>query len=131
MSADDLTGRWQGIFNYPRANPPTGFAAALEDVGGRLSGETVEPSLSGGEVRARLDGRRDGGSVTFSKLYDDQDGGYDTVAYEGTVAADGLEITGRWTIPGVWSGTFIMVRETGVEEPAEQEAEAVTDQPTS
>lgn len=122
MSANDLTGCWQGIFNYPRGNPPTGFAAVLQESDGLLSGETIEPGLAGGEVAARLDGRRQGHAVTFAKLYDADDGDYDTVAYEGTVAADGLEITGRWTIPGVWSGTFIMVREAGVEAPAALEA---------
>lgn len=42
------------------------------------------------------------------------DGGYDTVAYEGIVTNDGDEITGRWDIPGEWSGTFIMTRDDGI-----------------
>lgn len=127
MSADDLSGRWQGIFNYPRDQPATGFVAILSDAGGALSGETVEPGLTGGEVAARIDGRRHHGTVSFAKLYDDNDGNYDTVTYQGTVATDGQEITGRWTIPGIWSGTFIMVREDGVEQQAELEAEAGLD----
>ena len=57
------------------------------------------------------------------KLYDENRGDYDAVAYEGAVDAEGLEITGRWSIPGDWSGTFIMVRESGVEEEASAEAE--------
>lgn len=125
MSADDLSGEWRGIFNYPgAAGPPTEFTATFHDAGGLLTGETVEPGLRGGTVAARLDGRRTDSTVTFAKLYEDTpDGDYDTVAYEGEVAPDGLEITGRWTIPNVWSGTFIMVRNKGVEEVAEAQAE--------
>ncbi|WP_375404682.1 hypothetical protein [uncultured Sphingomonas sp.] len=114
--ADDLSGEWRGIFNYPAAQPPTEFTATLHDAGGTLSGHTVEPGLRGGTVTARIDGRRTGQAVTFNKLYDDErDGDYDTVAYRGAVDADGTEIAGRWTIPGAWSGTFIMVREHGIE----------------
>ena len=130
--ADDLTGDWRGIFNYPSVGAPTEFAATLHDAGGVLSGHTVEPSLRGATITARIDGRRVGRAVTFMKLYDDErDGDYDTVAYQGAVDADGLEITGRWTIPGGWSGTFIMVREKGVEAEAEAEervAQPVTDE---
>ncbi len=114
--ADDLSGDWRGIFNYPAAQPPTEFTATLHDAGGTLSGHTAEPSLRGATITARLDGRRSGAAVTFMKLYDDErDGDYDSVAYQGVVDAEGMEITGRWTIPGGWSGSFIMVREKGVE----------------
>lgn len=124
MSADDLSGEWRGIFNYPGATgPPTEFTATLRDAGGPLTGETAEPGLNGGTLTARLDGRRADASVTFNKLYDEAAGDYDSVAYQGEVDADGLEITGRWTIPGIWSGTFIMVRERGVDTEAEAEAE--------
>lgn len=125
MSAEDLSGEWRGIFNYPdAAGPPTEFTATLHDAGGRLSGETVEPSLHGGTLAARLDGARAGVSIAFNKLYEEsREGDYDTVAYEGEVDAEGLEITGRWTIPGVWSGTFIMVRDKGVEAGVEATAE--------
>lgn len=111
----DLSGDWRGLFNYPAAQPPTEFTAILHDAGGSLSGGTVEPGLRGGTVTARIDGRRTGQAVTFMKLYDDdRNGDYDTVAYHGEVDADGTEIAGRWTIPNVWSGSFIMVRERGV-----------------
>jgi hypothetical protein len=114
--AGDLSGEWRGIFNYPRGQPPTEFTATLHDAGGRLSGSTVEPSLSGGTIVARIDGSHVGSAVSFMKLYDDDpEDQYDTVAYEGAVDAEGTEIAGRWSIPGVWSGSFIMVRRPGVE----------------
>jgi hypothetical protein len=122
VSADDLSGGWRGIFNYPAGAPPTEFLATLIDSGGALTGQTVEPGLRGGEVTARLDGRRNGDAVSFVKLYERDDDQYDDVTYAGTIGADGDEITGRWSIPGDWSGTFIMVRETGVEAEAEARA---------
>lgn len=122
--AGDLSGEWRGIFNYPAGAPPTEFTATLQDAGGTLTGSTVESSLRGGTIAAHLDGRRFGPAVTFMKLYDEDGGGtYDAVAYQGAVDGEGLEITGRWSIPGNWSGTFIMVRERGVEEEIEAEAE--------
>lgn len=42
MSDRDLTGRWDGIFNYPRDLPPTGYVAALVERGGALTGEVEE-----------------------------------------------------------------------------------------
>lgn len=114
MTADDLSGQWTGIFNYPAGQPPTGFAATLHDAGGALTGTTVEPSLEGGDIAARIDGHREGMAVGFVKLYEQDSEIYDDVTYAGTVSADGLEITGRWSIPGNWSGTFIMVRDAGV-----------------
>lgn len=38
----DLSGRWSGIFSYPRLLPPTPFDAELRDHLGTLLGETFE-----------------------------------------------------------------------------------------
>jgi len=112
---DDLSGHWTGIFSYPRDIPATGFEATLFDGAGTLTGHVVEPRHDGtGVVEALIDGRRDGPRVRFAKSYDGQDQDYDLVRYEGEVDADGVEITGRWEIPGVWAGTFIMIRERGL-----------------
>ena len=67
MSADDLSGGWRGIFNYPAAQPPTEFAAILRYADGALSGHTVEPGMRGGMLTARIDGRRTGAGVTFKR----------------------------------------------------------------
>ena len=39
--------------------------------------------------------------------------------YAGAVNADHTEIEGDWTVPGVWSGKFLMIRNRG-------QAQAVT-----
>ena len=110
----DVTGSWEGIFNYPRSMPANGFRCDLREHGGRITGETQERSDGdadqGDTILALLDGTRDGHAVHLSKCYDEPSRAHYVVTYDGTLAADGNEITGRWDIPGVWSGTFIMVR---------------------
>ena len=113
-TAADLTGRWQGMFNYPKGAETTAFSAELIDTAGLLSGRIAEPDLfsrSMASIEAVIDGQRKGSAVRFTKFYDDPTGNYDAVLYTGTLDGTGGEITGRWDIPGAWSGTFIMVRD--------------------
>ncbi len=124
--ADDalnLSGNWQGFFNYPIAKPPVAFSAALTESDGTLAGATEEigeqGDAAGKRISATLQGRRAGHAVTWLKIYDLDYRHYDTVRYEGTVSPDGLEIEGRWTVPGNWSGTFLMIRAGGVPDSAE------------
>jgi len=35
------------------------------------------------------------------------------VGYAGALNEDATEIQGRWSIPGVWSGKFLMIRPEG------------------
>lgn len=107
----NVTGHWDGIFNYPRHKAPNAFHAEFREVGGVISGETTERSdwhrNRGATLVALLEGQRVGTSVNFVKRYDERQ---TPVLYAGTLSADGLEITGQWTIPGNWSGSFILVR---------------------
>jgi hypothetical protein len=123
--AGNLTGTWNGIFNYPRLLRPNAFTATLRDNGGLLVGETSEPSQDRHDrnavLHALLEGQRDGNTVTFSKSYDDPARAR-AVQYTGSVSPDGTEINGRWDIPGIWSGTFIMVRKAGKAEEIERKA---------
>ncbi|WP_174280356.1 hypothetical protein [Sphingomonas bacterium] len=113
----DVTGTWSGIYNYPRSLPANPFGAVLRESGGVVTGETTErspsrhPGYGGEEARAFLDGRREGTSVHFVKHYDATHRVGTPVLYQGTIAPDGDEITGRWEVSGDWSGTFIMTRE--------------------
>ena len=122
MNARDLTGRWDGIFNYPRTLPPTGFVAALIERRGALTGEVEEPDDGGTALAAVVEGERIGSRVRFTKRYDDPARAYYAVQYDGTLAPDGDEIVGEWTIPGIWSGSFIMVRAPGRAAEVEHEA---------
>ena len=129
----DLTGKWSGIFNYPHTNPPTAFEADIADLGGSIVGTIHEPDLHsvppGALIAAAIDGHRDGASVRFSKFYDDRgtEGYGDMVVYAGVLSADGCEISGRWDIPGVWSGSFLMIRPATEPVAVEETAEATRD----
>lgn len=118
MSADarDLSGTWCGIFSYPHSAPPTDFEATLRDSAGALVGSISEvDSFTGATLTATVEGAHAGSRVHFTKFYETDDENFDTVFYEGQAAADGLEIYGRWNIPGAWSGSFIMIRAKGAE----------------
>lgn len=114
----DLTGRWSGIFNYPHTEPPTAFEVDITDRGGAITGTVHEPDLysdpPGALIAAMIDGRRVDAALTFSKFYDSADGYSEMVVYTGSISDDGLEISGRWDIPGVWSGNFLMIRPAAV-----------------
>jgi hypothetical protein len=115
-SADPLvlTGTWNGLYSYPRVIEPTPFTATLTENDGWLSGAIEEIArvgpTRGQPLTATLQGCRNGHSVTFLKMYDNPPPGYDAVHYSGDVNHDGSEIGGCWTIPGVWSGNFLMIR---------------------
>ena len=110
LKGEDLSGLWDGLYSYPRILAPVSFVADLKETGGWLTGTTRETAASGSatgqNLSATLQGRRSGSSVKFLKLYDGSVPGFDSVAYEGNVSADGTEIDGRWTAIGNWSGTF-------------------------
>ena len=115
------SGDWQGLYSYSRPNRrPVSFAATFAESGSWLTGATQETGeigeARGKTITATLQGRRSGASVTFLKTYDAAHRGYDAVAYEGEVSADGAEIAGRWVIAGNGSGTFLMIRRPGITE---------------
>ena len=129
MSDDplDVSGSWDGIFNYPRGVPSNAFRAELVEHAGAISGETHERSDAhhdrGATVVALLDGRRSGTDISFTKRYDDLVRAGHPVSYTGALSSEGDEITGTWNIPGEWSGTFIMVRQTRAGSAAKQQVE--------
>jgi len=108
----DLTGQWSGIFNYPSLFPPNSFEAAIRDSGGLISGVITQPREvfegPGPSRQAVIEGSREGSQLRFIKIYDDLD--RPTPHYQGIVQPGGDEIEGEWTIPGDWSGTFLMIR---------------------
>ena len=110
----NLSGDWTGIFNYPREYSPVGFKATLSENDGWIMGTVEEGSAKELGVPRRLgasiQGRRLGVAVIWLKLYDEASPQHDAVTYEGEVTPDGEEISGRWSIPDSWSGTFLMVR---------------------
>ena len=115
--ANNLTGIWQGLYSYPRAFEPVGFTATLLESGSWLSGSIHEMAREEDgapvEVYATLLGGRTGQDVHFTKTYDGANGWSHAVAYQGLLSDDATEIEGRWSVPGVWSGKFLMIRPEG------------------
>ena len=111
-SDEDLSGHWIGMFSYPAEFPPNNFEAELRDTGGLVNGLINQPreifELPGPPRQAVIEGQHRGGVLSFIKFYDDLE--RPTVHYSGVIQSGGDEIEGTWTIPGDWSGTFMMVR---------------------
>ncbi len=110
----NLTGVWQGIYTYRDQSLAVSFVATLLESGSSLTGTTHEPCSIGGSsdqtMFATLTGSRHHSAVHFVKTYEGSNPFYRTVVYEGTLNHDATEIEGRWTIPGNWSGRFMMMR---------------------
>jgi len=117
-----VTGVWQGQFSYPRGLPPVAFGAVLIQTGSHVGGSTTEIGSRGRELRALLDGRRQGREIGFVKTYEPEARVPHKVIYQGTLNADATEIEGRWTIPGNWSGKFLLIRSGGREAAVRREA---------
>jgi hypothetical protein len=112
--AANLTGFWHGQYSYPVATrAPVPFRANLIQSEDCLGGSVTERALPGRTLYATINGRRDGNTVSFLKVYEANSGPYTSVAYSGVVSADGLEIDGDWIAAG-WSGRFLMIRAGGV-----------------
>jgi hypothetical protein len=108
----DLSGQWSGIYNYPALYPPNSFEATIRDSGGLITGVITQPGEffepPGIVQQSVIEGRREGNRLSFVKFYDDL--GRPTPHYHGVIQPGGDEVEGEWTIPGDWSGTFLMVR---------------------
>jgi hypothetical protein len=118
LEKSSLTGVWDGLYSYPRRLNPVAFTAVLFESGSSLTGTTHEKAEDGphaGQMRcALIDGARTGHAVDFVKLYDDADAAKaKPVVYSGALNADATEIEGQWSIPGSWSGKFLMIRSKG------------------
>ncbi|HVG47430.1 MAG TPA: hypothetical protein VM899_04755 [Rubellimicrobium sp.] len=115
-----LTGLWHGLYSYPAELRPVFFVATLISHGAGFSGRSEETVVgrTGAPLAlgAALAGREGGGTVEFTKTYEGT--WRHAVLYAGRLAADRTEIEGAWTIPGIWSGRFLMRRGEGAEEAA-------------
>ena len=113
----NLTGVWQGLFSYPRMYRAASFTATLIEAGRTVTGSTAEIAVGGPRdgmaVAAFLSGRRTGSRVVFTKQYEGPEPPNHAVEYEGVLAEEGMEIDGRWFIPGSWAGRFLMIRSGG------------------
>ena len=109
----------------------TPFRVRIEEVGGRFSGSMIEPDLyrPTSTIGAELSGIRSARAVDFTKIYTNPSQGYENpVDYVGQISADGLVLTGVWSLLE-FNGTFEMHREQGAAE--NEEAETAETVPAS
>jgi hypothetical protein len=122
----NLSGVWHGLYTYQLAAPPTHFMATILMTGFALSGAIKEAAIN--ETGAALDlsatlaGSLCGRAVSFAKTYEGMHGWMHTVLYDGDLNGDASEIEGVWTIPGEWSGRFLMIRAPGMTETIARQA---------
>jgi hypothetical protein len=123
----NLTGIWQGQFSYPEKLPPEFFTATLLERPGLLGGSIQEThqhgKTAGKTFYASVHGRRVGNAVTFTKTYETPPRRH-SVHYDGTLNEEGTEIEGSWTVPGSWSGRFLMIRTSGLAQDAAKQVAA-------
>ena len=121
----DMTGFWIGEYRYRWPGMPVvPFFANLDEAASALTGTIDEPNMVGASsarLSSFIQGRRDGPSVEFAKVYDGSSDMAHRVDYRGTLSADGLALSGAWSLEGD-SGAFRMTREAV--EDVEQDAEA-------
>ena len=115
----NVNGVWHGIYNYPDGVPLGAFEAELCELDGIVSGNTREKGQGPEDfdliVTASIEGQISNEHISFVKFYDSPLPYYLPVQYDGSISPEGDEIAGKWTIPGEWSGTFIMVRKSSME----------------
>jgi len=129
----DLTGVWSGEYWYDAVSHRTPFTAHFIDVGGNLSGTTLEPATFGvgpGDLSAEVTGARGQFSVRFTKLYDPAPGVHQNpIFYDGTVDPKFTLIEGGWTLtsgPDRMTGRFVLVRVSrGVQAATREVEEAI------
>jgi hypothetical protein len=124
----NISGLWLGSFTYPAGlGPTTPFLARIEDHGGSLAGNIIEPNTVGAssdELEAVLSGSRDSHSVDFTKVYDGASDAAHAVDYAGRLSEDGNSIAGVWSLAEI-DGAFEMHREAVWDEQEGVEAEVV------
>jgi hypothetical protein len=110
----DLTGVWLGLYSYPHDCEPVSFVATLIETAGAISGSSHEaqprPFFPAYTALATLFGRRGNGAIVFVKTYDEGRPHAHPIYYDGVITDEGGEIEGRWSIPRMWSGRFVMIR---------------------
>jgi len=110
--AGDLSGSWDGFYEYGNGQPPVYFIMTIQHGGSNVSGSIVEVQtfgehLSDGLLSANISGSTTGPTVVFTKTYDGSGGVAHSVVYRGTLVKtdDGVSIlAGTWQTGGMQGG---------------------------
>jgi hypothetical protein len=111
----DLTGLWSGEYWYVGLGmAPVPFSAHLVDMGGTITGTTLEPNTFAHpgliELSADISGSRGELTVQWNKLYHPAPGVHrDPIFYSGTIDPKFTMIDGDWRIQGL-AGRFVLAR---------------------
>lgn len=101
--------RWDGAYYYPDNRQPVAFHLDLQQTGNQISGRTAEPATFGNgtsqQLFAYVSGSINGAGISFVKTYDGTGGVNHSVQYDGTIAQDGLSMSGTWRL-GNSGGNF-------------------------
>lgn len=111
MTTINLSGAWRGQYFYPIKIEPVVFTAQIQETESLINGDFTEIAEDK-RLNSIINGFRNDQIISFIKLYDNSDYDFDEVHYKGEVSSDCNRIEGIWTIPQIWSGNFVMTRET-------------------
>lgn len=111
-----LTGTWSGRYEYPiKKRRGVDFSMKLIFSQGLITGSIIEPNTFGSKASrnlyAHFKGTVTGNQIRWVKKYDGTGGVDHIVIYEGKLDRAAQTVTGKWKIPGNWSGAFSLRRE--------------------
>lgn len=114
----NLNGYWSGSYSYTGGDAPTPFSAHISDIGGAISGTTLEPNTFARgpliELTADIMGACNGHTVSFVKRYHRGPGVHrNPIYYSGEADAKFTRIEGTWRFSDGVSGAFVMTRASG------------------
>jgi hypothetical protein len=108
-TAQSLATQWQGAYAYADKRAPVPFTLQLQQNQNSISGRTTEPATFGNHsspnLYANIVGNVSGSNISFTKTYDGTGGVSHSVAYSGTLSADGRSMSGTWRV-GTAAGSF-------------------------
>ncbi len=111
-----VDGDWVGQYHYPKEErKPVQFSLTLRQTGMGFVGRSTEPNTFGDKTSSMLFANIEGemkpdGHVSFKKQMDGTAGAKHFILYEGQMSKDKKTVSGTWSIPESWSGSFEMSR---------------------
>jgi hypothetical protein len=105
-----LTGTWSGVYYYPSQYPPVDFSSVIIFEGSIFYGIVKEPKTFGNYNIPYIYSEIEGSISQDNKISFTKKSKYytHTLFYTGQIDMNTRRISGKWSIPGSWSGKFNM-----------------------